>query len=228
MQRILASAIAALCLIAPAAHAATQPAVVFSGVISAASDGMSRGISETTGNPQGIVNLTLTHGPLYGGFLLKNVATPEGADSQHVFYVGLRGKVDGFQLNAQAYLRNNDGARPGTDHVFSEYQVDASRTFDNTTAKLLWMYSPDFYAATKSSSWVEASLSQKLTTQWSISGAYGHRSVTPKKDYNGWNFGATYSLRPKTLIDFRYYDTDEHHLGKPYVGRYLAMLTQKF
>ena len=227
MQRLIAPAIAGLLLLVPAAHAQTAPLVV-SGQVSVASDGMTRGITETTGNPQAIGTVTLTSGPVYGGLLVKNVATPEGADSQNVAFVGLKGPLEGFNVNVEAYLRDNVGTVPGTQHRFAEYQADVSRTFGATTAKLMVMHSPDFYAKTKESTWTEASLAQKLSSQWTVSAAYGHRSVMPKKDYNGWNLGATYAVRPKTTIDFRYFDTDEHHFGKNYVSRFRLMVAQGF
>ncbi len=228
MLRFLAPALAALCLMAPAAQAAAPPAVVFSGQVSLASDGMVRGLSETTGNPQGVVNLSLVHGPLYGGVLIKNVATPEGADSQNNVYIGMRAPVGGFKLNAQVFFKDNVGTVPGTQHRFVEYQFDASRTFGDTTVKLMVLHSPDFYARTRASTWTEASLSQKLSPKWTVSGAYGHRSVTPAKNYNGWNLGAAYALWPRTTVDFRYFDTDEHRFGKNYVSRFRMMLTQAF
>ena len=233
MLRFSAPAFAALCLIASSAHAETAPViftgpVTITGQVSLASDGMTRGITETTGNPQGIATITLAHGPLYGGLLVKNVATPEGADSQNVAFVGLKGPLAGFNVNVEAWLRDNVGTVPGTQHRFGEYQADVSRTFGATTAKLMVMYSPDFYAKTKESTWTEASLAQKLSPQWTVSAAFGHRSVMPKKDYNGWNLGAAYALRPKTTIDFRYFDTDEHRLGKNYVSRFRLMISQGF
>ena len=132
MQRFIAPAIAGLLLIATSAAHADTPAFVVSGQVSLASDGMTRGITETTGNPQAIGTVTLTHGPLYAGLLVKNVATPEGADSQNVGFVGLKGPLAGFNVNAEAYLRDNVGTVPGTQHRFAEYQADVSRTFGAT------------------------------------------------------------------------------------------------
>jgi uncharacterized protein (TIGR02001 family) len=227
MLRFLVPATVALCLVASTAHADSAP-VVFSGQVSAATDGMARGISETASRPQGILNLTLAQGPLYGGLLVKDVSTPEGANSQNDLYVGLRGPLAGFTVNAQAWLKDNVDPKPGTQHRFAEYQVDISRTFGATTAKVMVLHSPDFYAKTKESTWTEASLAQKLSPKWTVSAGYGHRAMTPKKDYNGWNLGAAYTVRAKTTLDVRYFDTDEHHFGKTYVSRLRVMLLQNF
>ncbi|MGZ3306130.1 MAG: TorF family putative porin, partial [Asticcacaulis sp.] len=136
--------------------------------------------------------------------------------------------MQGFVVNAQVWLKNNDNTRPGTDHHFVEYQADISRTFGATTAKLLALYSPDFYGATRRSTWVEFSLAQKLSAQWTLNGGIGARSTQPAKNYRDWNLGAVWSVLPKTSLDFHYYDTDEHRLGKNYDGRFIATLAQKF
>jgi len=227
MLRYIAPAFAALCLATSAAHAGTSP-VALSGQVSLATDGLSRGISETSSRPQGVINLTLAHGPLYGGMLVKDVSTPEGANSQNDIYIGLRGPVAGFAVNVQAWLKDNVDPRPGTQHRFAEYQADISRTFGATTLKLMVLHSPDFYAKTKESTWTEATLAQKLSPKWTVSAGYGHRSVTPAKDYNGWNLGAAYLLRTGTALDLRYFDTDEHHFGKNYGSRFRVMLSQTF
>lgn len=224
----VSSSLAALCaVVAIPAHAGTS-FIIWTGQVSAASDGMTKGISETDGNAQVVANITATHGPLFAGVNLKNVKTPEGADQQEQWFAGAKGKLGGFDVSARVWLKINDYARPGTDSHFLEYQADVSRTFGKTTAKVLYLYSPDFYATTKQASWLEASLTEKLSPKWSVSGGYGVRTTKPKKNYNAWNLGATYAVLPRTSLDLRYYDTDQHDFGKKYDSRFVVMLTQKF
>ena len=232
MLRFTAPAVAALCLVASPAHAQTQsPAfgpIVVSGQASVSTDGMVRGISETNSHPQGILSLQVSDGPLYAGGLIKDIATLDGSDHQNDVFIGVKGPLAGFNWNAAAWFRDNAGATPGVQQHFIEYQGDVSRTFGMTTAKIMVLYSPDFYAKTKESTWTEATLAQKLTPQWSVSGGYGHRSTTPDKDYDGWNLGTTYNVLPRTALDVRFFTTNARRYGTDYRPRLRFMLTQGF
>ena len=210
------------------AHAADAPFFKMSGEASLATAGISKGITETDWNPQGLVGARLTHGWFYAGARVKSVRTPEGGDGQFETYVGADGKAGGFDLSLQAIRKQVDNTRPGTDNVFMEYQGSIGRTFDKTTLKLIGIWSPDAYGKTRQASWTEVNLAQKLSPKWTISGGAGHRVTSPKKDYTGWNAGVTYALLPKTSLDLRWYDTDAHDLGLKYRGHAVLKISQKF
>ncbi|MFA5493642.1 MAG: hypothetical protein WC247_02605 [Porticoccaceae bacterium] len=198
-----------------------------SGLISLASDGISKDTSETDENPQAVLYLEAAHGAFFTGAKLKNIKGADGSDFQHEYSVGIKGDKAGFQLALQvAYKIKEGGSLPDDSHV--EWKGDISRTFERTTAKLEVEYSPDSSGPTKKATWINGSLAQKLNDKWSVSGGIGTRKLSPAKDYNGIDLGVTYGLFENTSLDLRYYDTDRHEYGKGNEERLVLKLTQKF
>lgn len=211
-----------------AGSAQSAPTLKFSGSLILASDGMSKGVSETDGNAQLAANVTASRGPFFAGFTLKNAKTAEGGDQQQQWFAGAKGKLGGFDVGARVLLKIADYVRPGTDRHYLEYQADASRTFGKTTLKAVYIYSPDSYGATREASWAEISLSQAVTPKLSLSAGLGRRESTPSKDYTAWNAGAAWTVAPGTTVDLRYYDTDRHGFGKKYGDSVVIALARKF
>lgn len=210
------------------ARAADKPFFKLSGEASLATAGMTKGATDTNGDPQGLVGLKVSHGIWYAGARVKNVKTAEGGDDQQEWYAGAAGKAGGYDLSLQAVYKIIDGAKAGTDDAYYEWQGAIGRSFGKTSVKLSEQYTGDSYGKTKASYWTEASVAQKITPKFSLSAAYGHRDVTPAKNYNGWNVGGTYALLKATSLDVRWYDSDEHGYGDKYKGRLVAKLSQKF
>lgn len=198
-----------------------------SGLISLATDGISKDTSETDENPQALLYLEAAHGAFFTGVRLKNIKGADGSDFQHEYSVGVKGNKAGFQLGLQvAYKIKEGGSFSDDSHV--EWKGDISRTFERTTAKLEVEYSPNSSGPTKQATWVNGSLAYELTDKWNISGGIGTRKVRPSKNYNGLDLGVTYALFENTSLDLRYYDTDRHEYGRANEERLILKLTQKF
>jgi uncharacterized protein (TIGR02001 family) len=220
-------AVSAAAFFAASAHAADKPFFDISGQITVATDGMSKDTSETGNDPQGTAYIQAAHGPLFAGIKVKNITNSEGADSQQEYVLGVKGRKAGFQLGLQAAYKIKVGAKH-TQNEYVEWKGSVSRSFGSTTAKVEVEYSPDSSGSTEEAIWVDASLSQKLTAKWSVSGGIGARRLTPAKDYNGVNLGVTYALLPATSLDLRYYDTDRHEYGEKNKPHLVLKLAQKF
>lgn len=204
-----------------------KPFFAFSGQVTVATDGMSKGISETDNEPQATGYIQATHGPFFAGLKVKNVKGTDGSDSQQEYSLGIRGKKAGFQLGLQAAYKIKVGAK-NSQNEYVEWKGDISRMFGNTTAKVEVEYSADSSGSTEEAIWVDASLAQKLSAKWSLSGGVGARHLTPAKDYNAVNLGLTYALLPATSLDLRYYDTDKHEYGDKNKPHLVLKLSQKF
>jgi uncharacterized protein (TIGR02001 family) len=216
-----------LMLMATASHAADAPPFKLTGEASVASVGITKGASDTNGDPQGLIGLKVSHGIWFAGARIKNVKTENGDDQQE-WYAGAAGKAGGYDLSLQLVYKKIDGAPAGTDDAYYEWQGAIGRSFGATALKLSEQYTGDSAGKTKASYWTEASVTQKITPKFSVSAAYGHRDVTPAKNYNGWNIGGTYALLKTTSLDLRWYDTDEHAYGDKYKSFLVAKLSQKF
>jgi uncharacterized protein (TIGR02001 family) len=213
------------------AHAESQtkdkPFFDVTGQITVASDGMSKGTSETDNEPQGTAYIQAAHGPFFAGIKVKNVKGTDGSDSQQEFSLGVRGKKAGFQMGLQAAYKIKVGAK-NSQNEYVEWKGDVSRAFGNTTAKIEVEYSADSSGSTEEAIWVDASLTQKLSAKWAVSGGIGARHLTPSKDYSALNLGVTYALLPATSLDLRYYDTDKHEYGDKNKAHLVLKLSQKF
>ena len=219
---LMAASGAAFC-----AQAADKPFLKLTGEASVATAGMTKGASDTNGDPQGLIGLKVSHGVWFAGARIKNVKTENGDDQQE-WYAGAAGKAGGYDLSLQLVYKVIDGTPAGTDNAYYEWQGAVGRSFGKTSVKLSEQYTGDSAGKTRASYWTEASVAQKLTPKISVSAAYGHRDVTPAKNYNGWNVGGTYALLKATSLDVRWYDTDEHGYGDKYAGRLVAKISQKF
>lgn len=228
MRKNLLLFTAAFGLAATAASAADVGPFDIGGEIKLGSEGMSKGTSETNGNGQVVGTLTASHKAFFGGVRLKNVKGADGSDDQTQWFAGAKDDIAGFKASLQLLYKTNNNARPGTDDDFYEWQSDISRTFDKTTVKYTAIYSPDSSGTTEEAWWHDLSVSQKLNAQWSVSGGVGVRKLTPKRDYTGYNLGATYAVTKQTGLDLRYYDTNRHEYGKRHGDRVVLTLTQKF
>ena len=52
--------------------------------------------------------------------------------------------------------------------------------------------------------------------------------VTPAYYAETWNAGVNYALTKHIALDVRYYDTNEHDLGRTYGSHYVAALKAAF
>ncbi|MFT4075494.1 MAG: hypothetical protein QM647_08170 [Asticcacaulis sp.] len=203
-----------------------KPYFTVSGQVTVATDGMSKNTSETDNKPQATAYIQAAHGPIFVGVKVKNVKGSDGSDSQQEYALGVKGFKGGFQLGLQAAYKIKVGAKNSDSH-YVEWKGDVARTFGRTTAKLEAEYAADSSGSTEEALFVEASVIQKLSTRWAVSGGVATRQVDPKKNYNSAHFGVIYNLLPKTSLDLRFYDTDKHEYGNRYQEHVVLKLIQK-
>ena len=194
--------------------------------ISAASQGVSKGLRQTEG-PQFIVRPELALGPLFVAASWKNVTSPT-ADGEVAALIGLRGRAGGFDLNlSAAYKRNTEAARQ-PDRDCLELVVAASRRFGRLTPRLSFTYSPDDLGGTRSSLYAEAGAAFSLFAGASLSANLARRSRDNAPDYTAFNVGASYTLSRNFTADLRFYDTAQGRLGAIYRPRVVASLRAHF
>jgi hypothetical protein len=189
------------------------------------SSGTSKGIAQTKG-PQFVGRAELDSGPLYVAAYLKNVTSPS-SDAEAGALVGVRTKVQGFNLAASATLRLAVDPTAGSDAKSLELAASVSRNIGRFTPLVSIIYSPDDLGSTKRSVYVEGGGSYAISKQLSASAAIGRRDRVIGANYTAWNAGLTWAPAKQFAFDARYYDTNGGS-SWPYKPRFVAAATLKF
>lgn len=201
----------------------------WSGQIGAASEGVSKNVAETAGRAQIRGSVEAAYGPVFIGASLRNLHEGPDVDSQQEYVLGTRGKMSGFDLSFSGGYKIKGNAPPGFDSKFVEFEATVARTLPSgTTLRLTDVYTADAPGPAKQDNYLEFGVAQALTKRWSVSGAVALRKITPKSDYSGMNIGVSYTLKPTTSIDLRYYDTNQHDFGDDFKSRLVLAITQGF
>jgi uncharacterized protein (TIGR02001 family) len=199
-----------------------------SGEVSIATDGVTKGVSDSDGNGQFAVELKAKRGPFYAEIKLKNIKNADGARRQVQPAVGFRPQLGPYKLNLMITQRNLKGTREGIDNEFIEYQADISRRWGKSGARLTYMFTPDGYGRTKAARWTSLSLNRALTKGVTLSGGYALRRTKPARNYAAYNLGLISALSQDLSLDIRYYSTDKHEFGKRFKDRTVIDLTRSF
>lgn len=184
LTRILAAALLAGAIAAPAtAQVPLGSGLSVSGSVSATSDYIARGISQTRGRPalQGAAELSHDSGVYLGAFV-SNV-TFEGTNARQEVdaYLGYRFSVSGFRLDVagQWYAYPGYQARPGQYNLdFGEVILRSSYDLDRVTLNALVAWSPDYFFESGAAVRVEGGAAW-TTPLWDIvlSGRIGYQWI---------------------------------------------------
>lgn len=222
--------IAGLILALPASALAQTKGPVFSGQVSALSDGIYRGVSQTEGLPQFNAYAQIAFGKVYIATRYKSMRDRStGVDNQTQAIIGYKTNWSGFDISACASYKRYNGVKPGIDKAFMEYETVFSRKIAaNTTARLTLAYSPDNYGSAKVATFSEVGLEQKLTPKFSLQAATGFRHNEHSVDYTNYLVGATYALNKTLSVAVTFTTTDKAKFGDKYGDSTFLTLTQKF
>jgi uncharacterized protein (TIGR02001 family) len=192
---------------ASSAQAQAQPEVAFN--IGVVSDYVFRGASQTGEDPaiQGGVDATFGGG-FYAGAWASTVDFGDDTDAEVDLYGGYRTEAAGYALDfgVLGYFYVNEPS--GADFNFVEFKAAASRAIGPATVGAAVYYSPDFFGADDSATYLEANAAYALADKWTVSGAVGHQWLDVSGDYTTWNLGLAYALTDHLAVDVRYHDTD--------------------
>lgn len=167
-----------------------------------------RGVSQSGEDPAPFVGVDATLGSFYAGAWASPVEFGDSTDNEVDIYGGYRTEAGGFALDfgVVGYLYTD--APDGADYDYVEFKAAASRAIGPATLGAAVFYSPDFFGADDSATYVEANGALVLGAGWTASGAVGHQTLDVSDDYSTWNLGASYALTEQVTLDARYHDTD--------------------
>jgi len=198
-----------------------DPAVV----VSIASRGMSKGISQTNG-PQLLAKGSLRFGDVQLGAQWKNVSSTS-AKGEGAAFTTVSHKFGALQVSGGIAWKFQTGVRRKTDSTSIELSAAASRKLGPVSLQANAIYSPDDLGSARRSLFVEAGPAVQLGSGWTASAALGHRSREQGTDYTAFNAGVTKSIRWLQL-DLRYYDTNRSDVGSPYRTRIVGSARLSF
>lgn len=222
---------------------------------SVGSDYVSRGTSQTFGNPA--VTVYAEH-QFKNGFYIAGFAANVDFDNKFVedtfgddgtgleadAFTGYRGKVGSFDYDAGlAFItyvgtKPTPGYNPSGNWNMVEAKLAIRHAVGPATVTATVGITPDYFNNYGKSTWTEISGMVPLTKSLTASGGLGHQHFFEKSEtgfpaslsnYTTWNAGLTYSLTPRVSVDVRYFDNaTKINLGPIYKPRAVFTLKRSF
>ena len=224
MKTVLVS----VCSAAVLALAGAASAQDFSFNLTATSDYVWRGVSQSDEDFAIQGGADFESGIFYAGAWASSVDFGDDTDAEIDFYLGVAPSAGGFDWDFGVTHYMYAGDPDGSDYGFTEASAAVSRAIGAATYGLKVAYSPDFFGAEDDATYLEANFAVEPAPQWSVSGAVGQQWVDSGADYLGWNLGVGYAFNDVFGLDLRYHDTNEHDWGDIYDSRVVVSLTAGF
>lgn len=191
---------------ASAQSAGTDLDVAFN--VSATSDYVFRGFSQTNEDPAIQGGIDLTAGSFYAGTWASTVDFGDDTDAEIDLYGGYRTEAGGFEWDLGVAGYFYAGEPSGADYNFFEVLASVSRAVGPATVGAQVAYSPDFFGADEKATYVEGNVAFEATPKLTVSAALGHQWLDVGADYLTWNVGLGYAFNDVLSADVRYHDTD--------------------
>ena len=220
--------IASVCSAAVLALAGTASAQDVSFNLTATSDYVWRGVSQSDEDFAIQGGADFESGIFYAGTWASTVDFGDDTDAEWDIYLGVAPSAGGFDWDFGVTHYMYMGDADGSDYDFTEASAAVSRAIGAVTYGLKVAYSPDFFGAEDDATYLEANFELEPAPQWSVSGAVGQQWVDSGADYLGWNLGVGYAFNDVFGLDLRYHDTNEHDWGDIYDSRVVVSLTAGF
>ena len=220
--------IASVCSAAVLALAGTASAQDVSFNLTATSDYVWRGVSQSDEDFAIQGGADFESGIFYAGTWASTVDFGDETDAEWDISLGVAPSAAGFDWDFGVTHYMYMGDADGSDYDFTEASAAVSRAIGAVTYGLKVAYSPDFFGAEDDATYLEANFELEPAPQWSVSGAVGQQWVDSGADYLGWNLGVGYAFNDVFGLDLRYHDTNEHDWGDIYDSRVVVSLTAGF
>ena len=210
----------------PPAEPPQMPVFTFN--LTAASNYIFRGVSQTENHPAIFGSTKVTYDQFYAAAGAENVDFHNGIDAEYDLSAGWTPSFDGFNfdLGAIRYGYVNEPTHVSIDTT--EIRGTVSHKLGDFKLGVAVNYAPDYFGTKKSGTYFEANASYKITDQLAASGAVGRQAISAGDSFTTWNMGASYAVTKNLVLDLRYYDTDSHNFGSLYRNHYVVALKLGF
>ena len=199
--------LAALGLVAFAGSASAEEAAPeFSFNAAVTNDYVWRGFSQSDEDAAIQGGIDFSYGGFSAGTWASTVEFGDGTDLEWDFYAGFSGTAGSIDWDVGVTYYTYVGDPSGSGYDFVEFKLGASHTIDKFTLGAAVHYSPDFYGADDSATYLEGSLGYEINDRFSISGGVGRQFLDVSDDYTAWNLGVGVNLNEVVSLDVRYWD----------------------
>ncbi len=202
-------------------------APVFAFTVTAASNYVFRGISQTANDPAIFGSGRVSYDNFYAGVGMENVNFHNSTRAEYDLSAGWTPVVDGFRfdLGAVRYGYIDQPAHTEIDTV--EYKAVVLHDWGQATLGAAVFYSTNYFGTRRDDIYVEGRAAYRIMPKLTVSGALGRQSDA-LASHTTWNAGATYAVTKVIALDLRYADTNEHDLGKNYGSHVVASIKAAF
>lgn len=211
--------------LALAAPAMAQTTV--SGSVTAATDYMWRGVSQTDNNPAVFAAVSVNAGKFYAGAGAENVDfsginTEYDLWAGYVFDLGNKNSLD-LGLVRYGYI----DAPSNIDTL--EVKAALSHAFDKGNIGVAVYYTDNYFGSDNAATYTEINAGHSLTDKLSLNGAVAYQQLSNSDaDYATWNLGLTYAATPHLSLDLRYHDNDMDNAAKIADSKIVASIKAAF
>lgn len=206
-----------------AAIAFTQPGVAFAADegasgpevsfgLSAATDYVWRGVSQSNENPAVFATVNAAFQGFYLGAGTENVDF-SGIDQEYDLWAGYAFDFGKAKLDLGVVRYGYVDAPVNIDTL--EVKAALSGSVGPASLTLAGYHTWDYFGSDHDATYVELSGSVPLIDKLSLSGALGRQQIDSLPDYTTWNLGLSYEVLKGAKVDVRYHDTDTSAFGSP-------------
>ena len=179
--------------------------------LSAATDYVFRGISQSAEDPAVFAAVSVNYQGFYAGAGTENVDFP-GIDQEYDLWVGyVFDMTEGTSLDVGVVRYGYVDSPVDIDTV--EFKAALSTSVGQTGFGAAGYWTPDYFGTDDDGFYAEINAAQPLNENLRVSGAVGHQWISAGSDYLTWNVGASYIVLPGATVDVRYHDTDTNAFG---------------
>lgn len=194
--------------------------------LSAATDYVFRGVSQSDEDPAVFASVSLNYSGFYAGAGTENVRFP-GIKQEYDVWGGYVAKLGaGTALDIGVVRYGYVDSPVNIDTV--EIKAALSTKMGKTGLGLAAYWTPDYFGTNDSGFYGELNASRALTDKLSLTGAIGYQQIAAASDYLTWNVGLAYTVLPGATVDVRYHDTDTNAFGKLGDGRVVGSFSISF
>ena len=194
--------------------------------VSAATDYVFRGISQTDNKPGIFGTVSLNYKGFYAGTGAENVDFA-GVHQEYDLWAGYvlpLSKTTSLDVGVVRY--GYVDAPVNFDTI--EVKTALSTKVGQTSLGISGFWTPNYFGSDDDAIYGEVTAAQPLTDKLTLSGAFGYQQISAAKDYTTWNVGARYAILPGASIDVRYYDTDTDRFGRSGKARIVGSFAVSF
>jgi uncharacterized protein (TIGR02001 family) len=196
--------------------------------VTAASNYIFRGVSQTENNPAVFGSTRLTLDGFYAGVGAENVDFHNSIDAEYDLSAGWTPSVAGFNLDL-GVVRYGYIDEPIHTHIDTvEIKAIASHAFGPATLGAAVFYTPYYFGTGRDGTYFEGRAGYKITESLTASGAIGRQTIGVGGDFTTWNAGLGYAVTKNLGVDLHYYDSDDRGAGKRGGGHIVGAVKASF